>query len=480
MKKRLSFYITFACIAVFGSLGLMLLIRGEKGARPSDSENRMLAGFPVFSLSSVADGSFMEGMESYLSDAMPARNTIIVQTASWMNTLSVGRPVSSDEDIYTEVEEFGREDDTFEQVETIQIVHDPEEEVFPETVQTTEGQSSFFEEATVAPSAEPEETAAPVSEGEPVQTPAALEIKDPSVAIRTCTFVQLMDDGSSRLVYTFPKEHVANAVKVLNAYRKALPEDGHVFFSQIPFPGTAFALQTDKYTGWKSELEEILSANTYNGVEIVSALEVLEQPLLSGEDLYFHNDHHWKPRAASYVAQAMQEQIGINALSYDEYSFQHLGGFYGSKANASPEEKKKTKPDTIDVLIPNLPVKGYLIDWNKKETDGVFMVLNRHSYLAYLGGTLGPWRRYETGVDCGRNCLVIGDSYICAFVPFLAPYYEEIHTTDMRQAYFDAAHRKWSVSDYLKWNEIDDVYIVLSTSSGVNSSYMLSYLMRYL
>ena len=50
----------------------------------------------------------------------------------------------------------------------------------------------------------------------------------------------------------------------------------------------------------------------------------------------------------------------------------------------------------------------------------------------------------------------------------------------MRQAYFDAAHRKWSVSDYLKWNEIDDVYIVLSTSSGVNSSYMLSYLMRYL
>ena len=76
MKKRLTFYITFACIAVFGSLGLLLLVRGEKEARPSDAENRMLAGFPAFSLQTVADGSFMEGIESFLSDAMPARNSI--------------------------------------------------------------------------------------------------------------------------------------------------------------------------------------------------------------------------------------------------------------------------------------------------------------------------------------------------------------------------------------------------------------------
>ena len=480
MKKRLPFYITFVSIAIFGALGLMLLIRGEKEARPSDAENRMLVGFPAFSLGAVGDGSFMDGMESYLADAMPARNTIIVNTASWMNAFSIGRSAPSEEEIYAEVEEFGKDEEPFESMETILFDPDPTENMIPDAEESIEATTPILNEITATPSEKPEETGAPAPTQQPDQTSFVLEKKDPSVPITTCTFVQLKDDGTTRLVYTFPKQNIENAVKVLNAYRKVLPEDGHVFFSQIPFPGTAFALQDKKYTGWKSELEGIIDANTYNGVEVVSALEVLEEHLLDGEDLYFHNDHHWKPKAACYVAQAMQERIGINALTYDDYSFQHLGGFYGSSANASPETKKNVKPDTIDVLIPNLPVKGRLIDWNKKETDTVFMVLNRHSYLAYLGGTLGPWRRYETGVDCGRKCLVIGDSYICCFVPFLTPYYEEVHTTDMRQAYFDAAHRKWSVTEYLQRNDIDDVYIVLSTSSGVNSSYMLSYLMKYL
>ena len=109
------------------------------------------------------------------------------------------------------------------------------------------------------------------------------------------------------------------------------------------------------------------------------------------------------------------------------------------------------------------------------------LIFEKYSnYMSYLGGTLGPWRRFETGVDCDRSCLVIGDSFANCFVPFLASYYEYIHVTDVRQDYYDAANARWSISQYMLENGVDDVYFVLSTASGVNTVGLMDNLLRYL
>ena len=74
-------------------------------------------------------------------------------------------------------------------------------------------------------------------------------------------------------------------------------------------------------------------------------------------------------------------------------------------------------------------MQGYVIKWDGSRRDAPLVYPERNSYSAFLGGTQGPWRRFDTGVDCGRSCLVIGDSYSCIFTPFLTPYYETVHVT---------------------------------------------------
>lgn len=467
MKHRISFYLTFSCILLFGSIGALLLGAGEKAPRESYSENRMLAGFPEFSAQTVRNGDFMSGLESYLSDGMPARDRIINDTEVVMNIFSVSREDDAEEELLAEIEELCEDPG-----------EDPESApVLEEAVIRNEGS------ATAAPSAEPTDAQQPVaSEPTDAQQPGAPEPTDApqsATPVRECSLRQIRADGTYHRVYTFSEENVQNAIDVLNAYRSVLPEDGHVFFTQVPYPTIARAMQTDEFVHWECDVEETINANALPGVEAVSTFDVFEVPLQAGEDLYFHTDHHWRPRAACYIANAMLARLGISAPDYDAYSYYQYNGFYGSYGGTA-KKRAKLDPDTIDILIPNLPVRGWTIAWDGTENPCPFMVTERGAYLSYLGGTLGPWRRYETGVDSGRNCLVIGDSYLCAFLPYLAPYYEEIHSTDYRPASYDGGHAKWGAAQYIKEHGISDVYVILSTASSVNSSYMLSLMQRYL
>ena len=109
MKHRISYYLTFACVVLFGVLGLLLLLLGEKDPRESETENRMLTGFPQISGETLLNGSFMSDLESYLSDGMPARDRIVTETAFWMNKLSLGED-AAEENVF---EELGDEDVSF-------------------------------------------------------------------------------------------------------------------------------------------------------------------------------------------------------------------------------------------------------------------------------------------------------------------------------------------------------------------------------
>ena len=196
--------------------------------------------------------------------------------------------------------------------------------------------------------------------------------------------------------------------------------------------------------------------------------------------MYFTTDHHWTPRAACYTLNAILRTMGIDPRPYDSYSFTVHRDFYGSASNGNAKYKRIHKPDTLEVLMPDTPVKGYRIYWDGTEVDAPLIYTNYNSYMTFLGGTLGPWRRFETGTDCGRSCLVIGDSFANCFVPFLASYYETIHVTDVRKDYYDGAHARWSISQYMADNGVDDVYFILSTASGVNTVGLMENLLRYL
>lgn len=75
IKKILSI---LACSIFFSFLGVML-IAGilEEDREISESENRVLASFPSFTVSSLTDGSFMTKFEQYLSDQFYGRDKIV-------------------------------------------------------------------------------------------------------------------------------------------------------------------------------------------------------------------------------------------------------------------------------------------------------------------------------------------------------------------------------------------------------------------
>ena len=468
MKRTFTFLLLYGMLVLFGGLGALLLIFGEKESRASLTENRMLAGFPELSVKTVKDGSFMLGLEDYLSDSVPQREIFVAGADSIMDRLSL----PGKEDSLTDAEaELAAQLAAFAQEGGAQDVQQ-ELPAFRTSPSPSPVPTATPEPA---PTPDPEHAeATPVPEITPTPAPA----KDLR-AIQPASFTMTQANGQVQRVYLFSSENIQRAVRVYNAYRAVLPEDGHVFIAQPPFPGLAFQLQDGTCVSWDGDLEDTVNEYADDGVYMVSVQDVLEQPLLDGEYLYFKTDHHWTPRAACYTLNAILSANGIDPLPYDSYSFYVNRTFYGSSSINNPGIRNSMKPDTLDVLIPNTPVKGYRIYWDGSEEEAPLIYSQYTNYMVFLGGTLGPWRRFETGVDCGRSCLLIGDSFSNCFVPFLMPYYETVHVTDVRQGYYDEAHAAWSISDYIRDNGIDDVYLIYSTANGVNTVYIMESLLRY-
>ena len=77
MKNRLSFALIYICLLASLTLGGYLVLLAPKEGALSESENRMLRSFPALTGASLADGSFMDAFEGFLSDAVPGRDGLI-------------------------------------------------------------------------------------------------------------------------------------------------------------------------------------------------------------------------------------------------------------------------------------------------------------------------------------------------------------------------------------------------------------------
>ena len=58
-------------------VGVLLVLLAPRESRPSQSENRMLEGFPVFNRQTLQSGAFFAGIEDYLSDGFFARAKVV-------------------------------------------------------------------------------------------------------------------------------------------------------------------------------------------------------------------------------------------------------------------------------------------------------------------------------------------------------------------------------------------------------------------
>lgn len=80
---------TFWWCLLFGLLGLLPFITGNRAGGVSELENRTLAPLPVCSTNSWFDGSFAGSLEAYLSDQLPGRSGMLDCASGLIGVFSV-------------------------------------------------------------------------------------------------------------------------------------------------------------------------------------------------------------------------------------------------------------------------------------------------------------------------------------------------------------------------------------------------------
>lgn len=448
-EKKLSFVIALWWCIGLAMLGGFLLALAPKESRESDSENRMLAGFPKASASSLLDGTFMSGLEDYLSDGFFNREAVVAASEGLMSVF----------DMRTSEDVFALDDTEKLLTDLVGVYGD-------EYIEEEPDESSALPRYRALAAATQETSRLKV---EPTPTAEPKPEFDPNVPY---TFWLNKTDGGTTQIYDFPNENIQAFADNLNLCRSYLPEDGVLCFAQVPVSSTAFRWthQRNQFCGWGSNMEEGLSALVDDGVRIYNVLELLAPGMEQREALYFTTDHHWTPRGAYYVYAKMITDLGYPALPYDEYAYE----------TARTERAVDGKHDPLEILYPLMPTVSKVVTNRTEEKEIPLMAYARRSYVAFLNSTQHPWRRIITGYHTGRKALVICDSFGNVFAPYLLPHYDEVHMTDPRNGYYSLVAAGGSIGELIGYFGIDDVYVILSTTNGVNSGNGLTYFRYYL
>ena len=443
MKKRFSFVCIYLCLLTLLVCGAAELLSPDKGERLSESENRMLAAFPALSAGSVADGSFMSGFESYLSDAFPFRDGAADFTDAVMKLVRI-----PDDGPATGVVEDER-------------LWDQNKE-----------QEAAFQQLLEDESAERgEESYAGIGAAQSV---VSGEVHDVTLWLDRA-------DGGRDTLFTYPADAMVSFAGILNRYRAKLPEDGRLYFFSPQVSDVANnIIGRDKYVGWGTDLVEVLQPLVDDGVVIVDDLAILNPYLNDAPSaLYPIKDYHWHAIAASITADALISNQGLAPADYDQYrywlSYKHDNRAYSTEELAGMNYSR----DTIEIMSAISPAGSFFLN-NLTERQRTTFTMSEGGYVGFLGGHKGPWRLIEGGFHTGRNALVVGDCFVIPLIPYLAPYYDQIISTDVRDNFYSVYLAGANIGDYIAQYDVDDIYVVWSTNARFYSDNIQSRMSAYL
>lgn len=481
MGKKLSFILSYWWCMLLLVLGLIPVCLGNRDGGISETENRTLQGAPQFSVSAWFDGTFAEQLNIFLSDQMLGRDRILSVSRGMLDVFNVTS--EKDRIIHADIDEeldamANAGADEFEEEPALDPGQDDEGVVnVAVAVETTP--KAAAQAPTVPPTEEPKKDAL-----EPTPVPASNEAENVDPTVKDLSVVRkfglVRSDGTFTVRFNFGEAAMRRTIQSLNAYRAALPEDGSVIFTYIPYSYDAneWLLDTTHFSGWKSDVEPTIQANVDDGVYVFSTVEELESHMAAGEQVYYKVDHHWSGLGAYYMQRRMMTSWGVPSISYDDFAYTVHEGFRGSLSS----KVSQSLSDRLEVPDALAPTHAYIyrrLNVFVRETR--YMEPERVSYSAFLGGTHSPFYVAETGFHTGHAALVVCDSFGNAFVPYIAPYYDRVCLVDLRDTHdFVTGGGGAPLRDYFKEYGIDDVYFIVSRGTGINSSYMQSIVRKYL
>ena len=411
-------------------LGWLVLFFTPDRERISLEENRVLQNAPEFSLERLLSGSFSNEFESFLSDSIPGRKTMIHISDAITDSMAVN---TTEDNYYLDTTMKNAADYNGDGSDEIETGGEAEQN----------GDDGSGEQANIK-----------------------------EIGKNGAKFELLKRDGGSTLVYTYPEENLKQAAENIEKVVELIPGDGNVYLTFVPFPIVAFRFTDDlnTYCGWQCDHIDKLDKLTSDRVKCFDTLKILEPHMLEGETVFLHVSHQWHIRGAYYVFSEMLKAQGLTPTPYKEYEYNVI-----RKANSQYSET-----DTFELLYPLAPAHNYQVSKINKKQEMTLMAYNFAANASYLHGDIRPWHTVITGFHTGRNALVLGDCFNLSFATFLLPYYDELHFTDVRNGLFNRYELGTSVEDMMRRNSIDDVYIVFSEAHGVNSVTFLDALPKHL
>ena len=247
-----------------------------------------------------------------------------------------------------------------------------------------------------------------------------------------------VEGGTACSVYYFNDAAVTTYAAALNACADAL--DGEATVYSVLIPNNSGATLDEDVLAQLGGSDQKQALDYFHSLmnDKVVAVETYDALRAHrGEYTYFRTDHHWTQLGAYYAYVELCKAKGTepaDVLGRKQLVFEpFLGSFYSELLLPAMAEN----PDTIYAYVPNgtNDLTYWAQDGGEYEgnviADGSIYDENG-KYLAFIMGDQPREHIHNPAVTDGSSCLVIKDSYGCAFVPNLVDDYQDIWVLDFR------------------------------------------------
>ena len=415
------------CVLMLFLCAVTVLIPADK--KVERLENRTLNKAPDLSLRSALNGGFSKEFEDYIADRVGFRTDFILLSKSIEGAYGVAmreaptvifsnNPVNRGGQVPARANNASEQNESASQARGAGGDSD-----YSHTGLGAESQGAATQGAS------PQNSAPPADVG-PVRAGPLLAFPD-----------RLME------LFGYSERACSGYAEAINSYAEALEGKARVFSLIAP---TAIEFIDEKYkSASDSELDAITAVdNRLGNVIPVDAYSYLSSH--RNEYVYFRTDHHWTALGAYYAYLAYCGAAGLEPVTIDEYDSFELPGFLGYLYNTHPVNELRENPDTIVYYKLKEPVEV---------SSPLHVIYGGATYSIFIGGD-NPIYEIRTSAGNGRTCAVIKDSFGNAFVPWLAPNYENIIV-------FDPRNFNGSVIETLeKYGDIDLIVLNSAFTAG--------------
>lgn len=429
LQMRTSLLGLMIIVPVYALITLFLLIFPRSTI--SEIENRTLATFPKFTLSSYFSGDFTADIATYYDDTVPFRDSFKRAGSQLLGGLGV----AGSEDTITLI-----------QTDIVADNMNPEEE------------GDTAEASTVEQAAAPE--VSPVVSEDPDKDYTAEEAE---FGMSNGLMV-VKQDGHWKCLPLFGGGSDDNYVNALNTLQEKVGDDVTIYSMPAPLSSEFYVpSNAADYSASQSDRFDAIAEKLDDGIVSINLCPVLAQH--TEEEIYCRTDHHWQPLGAYYSCEEFASVAGVPFADLSEYEKGVNSGYVGTMYAYSQDSRILNDPEDFTYYVPQCDYDTYYYDssFNYLYQHSLFIDVDvASSYLMFMGSDTFIVK-INTGVKNGRTLMIVKDSYGNAMIPFFTSSFEQIIVTDMR--YFDL-----NMVDFIEEMGVTDLLFAMCAYSVVGTN----------